>query len=86
MLIPELTNGKMENVSCANKTRKILLFIMYILFLKITTFFWIILTFQASHTRLFFETITTNLWGRRVKGRHMGSKTEEKNTPGRSYF
>ena len=55
---PELTNGLVENVRCANKIRKILLLIMYVVFLKITTFLWRILILHPGHTSLFLETIT----------------------------
>ena len=37
----ELKNGWAENVPCTNKTRKILLLIIYVVFSKITTFLWI---------------------------------------------
>ena len=43
MPMPELTNGKVGNVPSTNKTRKILPFIMYVVFFKITAFLWIIL-------------------------------------------
>ena len=39
MPMPELTNGYVENVPCTNKTLKIPLLIMYVVFWKITTFF-----------------------------------------------
>ena len=48
----------MENVSHTNKTRKILLLIMYVVFLKVSTFLWIILILYPGHTSLFLETVT----------------------------
>ena len=53
--MPEFTNGLVENVPCTNKTRKIFLLIMYVVFLKITTFLWRILILHPSHTSLFFK-------------------------------
>ena len=40
-----------------HQTRKILLFIMYVVFLKKTTFLWRISILHPSHTSLFFETV-----------------------------
>ena len=39
MPMPELTNGLAANVPCTNKTRKILLLIMHVVFLRITTLY-----------------------------------------------
>ena len=63
MSMPELTNGYVENVSCTNKTRKIFLLIMYVAFLKITTFLWIVLLAHPGHISLLFETVKINFWG-----------------------
>ena len=37
MLMPEMTNSSVENVLCTNKTRKIILLIRFVVFLKLTT-------------------------------------------------
>ena len=63
MPMPELTNSYMENVPCTSKTRKILLLIMYVVFLKITTFLWRILILPPGHTSLFLETVTIKFMG-----------------------
>ena len=63
MPMPELTNSYMENVPCTSKTRKILLLIMYVVFLKITTFLWRILILAPGHTSLFLETVTIKFMG-----------------------
>ena len=72
--IPKLANSQVENVSCKNKTQKVLLLIMYVyvVFLKITTFLQIIFILHSGHTSLFLETVTIKIWG-----------TEEPRTEGR---
>ena len=65
MPLPELTNGLVENVPCINKTRKILLLIIWVVFLKITTFSWRILILHPGHTSLFLETVTIKFRGPR---------------------
>ena len=81
MPMPELTNGKVGNVHSTNKTRKILLFIMYVVFFKITAFLWIILILHLGHTSLFLETKTINFmwpWG-------LGAEGREKEIPQSNY-
>ena len=81
MPMPELTNGKVGNVHSTNKTRKILLFIMYVVFFKITAFLWIILILHPGHTSLFLETKTINFmwpWG-------LGAEGREKQIPESNY-
>ena len=57
MPLPELINGLLENVPCTNKTRKILLLIICVVFLKITTFLWRISILHPGYTNLLLETI-----------------------------
>ena len=81
MPMPELTNGEVGNVHSTNKTRKILLFIMYVVFFKITAFLWIILILHPGHTSLFLETKTINFmwpWG-------LGAEGREKQIPESNY-
>ena len=56
-----LTNGLMENVPCTNKTGKILLLIMYVVFLKYI--FVENFNTSSSHTSLFLETATIKFGG-----------------------
>ena len=77
-----LTNGLMENVPCTNKTGKILLLIMYIVFLKYI--FVENFNTSSSHTSLFLETATIKFGGgARAKSRHTGPRAEgqEKQIP-----
>ena len=67
MPLPELTNGLVENVPCAYKTRKILLLIMRVVLLKITTD-KIILILHPSHTSLFLEIVMIKFRGPRGRG------------------
>ena len=81
MPMPDLTNGKVGNVHSTNKTRKILLFIMYVVFFKITVFLWIILILHPGHTSIFLETKTINFmwpWG-------LGAEGREKQIPESNY-
>ena len=61
MLMPKLTNGLVKDVPSTNKAEKVFLLTMYVAFLKITTFFWIILIRHPPHTSLFLEIVTINL-------------------------
>ena len=77
---PELKNSWVENIPCTNKTRQILLFIMYVVFLKITSFLRIILTFHSGHTNLFLETVTIKFMGPRGR-RAEGPRVEKSEHP-----
>ena len=79
MPMPELTNGLVLNLSCTNKTRKILLLIMYVVFLKITTFLWRILILHPDHTSLFLKLQQYN-WGGGLGG-WRGAEGREKQIP-----
>ena len=57
--MPELANGYVDSIPCTNKTLKILLFKMYVLFLKITICLWMILILHSNHTSLLLEIVTT---------------------------
>ena len=63
MPVLELTNGQVENVSRANKTQKILLLIMHVVFLKYV--FVENFNIHPGHTSLFLETVTIKFWGSR---------------------
>ena len=71
----ELTNGLVENVPYTNKIGKILLLIMYVVFLKYI--------FVENFNSLFLETVTIKFGGPRAEGRHMGPRAEgrEKQIP-----
>ena len=71
MPMPKLTTGLVDNVPCTNKTRKSLVLIMYIVFLKITTFFLDNFKYFIPIIPATFETVTIKFGGLRVKGRHM---------------
>ena len=47
------------------QTRKILSFLIYVVFLKITTFLRITLVLLPGHTSLFLETVTIKIMGLR---------------------
>ena len=57
--MPELANGYVDSIPCTNKTLKILLFKIYVLFLKITICLWMILILHSNHTCLLLEIVTT---------------------------
>ena len=67
MPLLELTSGLVEKVPGTNKTWKILLLIMCVVFLKITTFLWRILILHNGLTSLVLETVTIKF--RRPRGR-----------------
>ena len=68
MVMLELTNSYMENVPCTSNIRKILLLIIYVVFLKITTFLWRTLILHPGHTSLFLETVNDKIYGARAEG------------------
>ena len=63
ILMPELTNGYVENVTCTNKN---------VVFLKITISSWIILTLHPGHTSLFLKTVTTEFMRLSAEGHKWG--------------
>ena len=69
----ELTNGLVENVPYTNKIGKILLLIMYVVFLKYI--------FVENFNSLFLETVTIKFGGPRAEGRHMGPRAEKNKYP-----
>ena len=75
----ELTNGLVENVPCTNNTRKILLLIMHVVFLKITTSLWRILILHPGRTSLFLETVTIKFGGLRAEGQEKQIPIKRKN-------
>ena len=80
MPMPDLTNGYVENVPCTSKTRKIPLLIMYVVFLKITTFFVENFSTSSRSYQPILETATIKFGGpsgRGAKVRHMGPRAED---------
>ena len=74
MPMPELINGKVENVPRTNKTRKSLLLIMCAVLLKIATFLWRFLILHSGHINLFLETVT-------IKFGDRGPRAEKNKNP-----
>ena len=62
------------NIPCTNKTGKILLFMMYVLFLKITRFLGLTLILHPGHTSLFNETVKIKFMGPRGRGPTYGAE------------
>ena len=65
-----------EYIPCTKKTGKVLLFIMYVLFLKITRFLGLTLILHPGHTSQFFETVKIKFMGPRAESRYMGPRAE----------
>ena len=80
-----LINGQVEYVPCTSKTGKILLFIMYVLFLKITRFLGLTLILHPGHTSLFLESVKIRFMGPRGRGPTYGAEGREKQIPVFSY-
>ena len=55
-------------------TQKIVLLIMYVYFLKITTFLWVILTLYSGPSSLLLETVTIKFGGPRGRGPTYGGR------------
>ena len=66
--------GWVEYIPCTNKTGKMLLFIMYVVFLKITTFLGLNLILHLGHTSLFLETVRIKFMGPRGRGPTYGAE------------
>ena len=77
----ELTNGLIENIPCTNKTQKILLLIMYVYFLKITTFLRIILILHPGRSSILLENLTTKFGGPRTDIWSGGPRAEKNKYP-----
>ena len=64
-----------------SKTGKVLLFIMYVLFLKITRFLGLTLILHPGHISLFLETVKVKFLGPRVEDQHIGPRTKKNKYP-----
>ena len=64
-----------------SKTGKVLLFIMYVLFLKITRFLGLTLILRPGHISLFLETVKVKFLGPRVEDQHIGPRTKKNKYP-----